>query len=687
MDSPGIIAGIDVGGTFTDLTLYCPESGETTAVKSPSNRERPDEGVLAALEKSGVALDRCRRMVHGTTVGTNALLERKGPRTAMVTTKGFRDVIELGRTTRLVPDTLYNPYFQRPPPFVARRDRLCVEERVEADGSVSRRLDAADLDLAAGRLAEAGVEAVAVCFLNSYRNPDHERQAARSLSERFPFVCTSSGVLNEIREYERFSTCVVNACLMPLMGRYAHRLQGALRARGHGDAFYTMASNGGLLSGAMVREQPVRTVLSGPAAGISAASQLMRAIGIPDFITCDMGGTSSDVALLTGGVWPVKRETILDGILIKVPQIDIHTIGAGGGSIAWLDRGGSLMIGPESAGALPGPACYGHGGERPTVTDANVVLGRIGDRQELGGSLSVDAGAAFAAVGRLAHAAGVAVERMAEGIVRVAVAKMAAAVYEISVARGYDPRELALLPFGGAGPLHACLLAEELGVDRVVVPADPGAFSAYGGLCSAPFRERMATVLEPLDGGALEAVRELGARFEQALAREFASDGLGGGGLRFRYEVDARYFGQYHEITIAVPKGAGRAAVQRLFEEKFLREFGRLDAGRSVELVNFRLIGEAPVRLPALARAGGCFADTAAAAATRPVFVRDGFADCPVFQRAALGAGARLAGPLILEEMSATLFVPPGWRLAGGTCGELLLTREKRNRGGWRSDV
>lgn len=676
MDAPGIIAGIDVGGTFTDLTLYCPESGRTTAVKSLSNRERPDDGVLAALEKSGVGLERCGRMVHGTTVGTNALLERNGPRTAMVTTQGFRDVIELGRTTRLVPDTLYDPYFQRPPPFVARRDRLCVAERVEADGTISRRLDTAALDRAAGRLAEAGVETLAVCFLNSYRNPEHERQAARSLSERFPFVCTSSGVLNEIREYERFSTCVVNAYLMPLMGRYAHRLESALRARGHDDAFYTMASNGGLLSGTMVGSQPVRTVLSGPAAGISAASQLMRTIGIPDFITCDMGGTSSDVALLTRGAWPVKRETILNGVLIKVPQIDIHTIGAGGGSIAWLDGGGSLMIGPESAGAVPGPACYGHGGERPTVTDANVVLGRIGDRQELGGSLSVDARAAFAAVGRLAHAAGVAVERMAEGIVRVAVAKMAAAVYEISVARGYDPRELALLPFGGAGPLHACLLAEELGVDRVVVPADPGAFSAYGGLCSAPFRERMATVLKPLDDGALEAVRALASRFEGSLARDFEGEGLGGEGLRFRHEVDARYLGQYHEITIAVPKEAGRAAVQRLFEEKFLREFGRLDAGRSVELVNFRLIGEASVRVPDPGPVGERFGDAAEAAGTRPVFVRDAFADCPVFRRAALGAGARLVGPLIVEEMSATLFVPPGWRLAGGTRGELLLTRE-----------
>ena len=665
-----------MGGTFTDLTLYDPESGRTTVVKSPSSRERPDDGVVAALAKSGVDLERCRRMVHGTTVGTNALLERNGPRTAMVTTKGFRDVIELGRTTRLVPNTLYDPYFKRPAPFVERRDRLCVAERVEADGTVSRRLDEAALDEAAGRLARSGVETVAVCFLNSYRNPDHERQAARSLSERFPFVCTSSGVQNEIREYERFSTCVVNAYLMPLMGRYAHRLQGALRERGHGGAFYTMASNGGLLSGVMVRDQPVRTVLSGPAAGISAAGRLMRTIGIPDFITCDMGGTSSDVALLTGGVWPVKRETILNGIVIRVPQIDINTIGAGGGSIAWLDRGGSLMIGPESAGAAPGPACYGLGGERPTVTDANVVLGRIGDRQELGGSLSVDAEAAFAAVGRLARAAGVATEGMAEGIVRVAVAKMAAAVYEISVARGHDPRELALLPFGGAGPLHACLLAEELGVSRVVVPADPGAFSAYGGLCSVPFKERMATVLKPLDGGALEAVRELGAMFEGELSREFEADGLGGEGLTFRCEVDARYRGQYHEITIAIPPAAGRAAVQRLFEEQFMREFGRLDAGRSVELVNFRLIGEAQVPLPALVPVEDRSADTPDAAATRPVFLRDGFADCPVFRRATLGAGARLTGPLVVEEMSATLFVPSGWRLAGGTCGELLLTRE-----------
>ena len=419
-----LIAGVDIGGTFTDLTIHDPVTGAVTAVKAPSDRVQPEQGVLAAIGKAGVDLRRCRFMVHGTTVATNAMLERSGPRVAMVTTEGFRDVVELGRTTRLVPGTLYDPYFRRTPPFVSRRDRHVVTERMSPDGVSETRPDPAEVEQVLDAVAESGAEAVAVCFLNSYADAAHEQAVAAQARRRFDCVTASAEVLNEVREFERFSTCTVNAYLMPLMSRYVARLVERLREGGLGGSFYTMASNGGLMSEPLVRALPVRTVLSGPAAGISAAAYLMEALGIDSFVTYDMGGTSTDVALVAGGAWPVKRETVLDGILLKVPQLDIHTIGAGGGSIAHRDPGGSLVVGPQSAGAVPGPACYGKGGEAPTVTDANVVLGRLGSGQRLGDSLEIDADAARAAVARLAASLNLDTGAMAEGIVRVAVARM-----------------------------------------------------------------------------------------------------------------------------------------------------------------------------------------------------------------------------------------------------------------------
>ncbi len=669
-----IIVGIDVGGTFTDLTLYDPQSGETRAVKSPSDSARPDQGVLAALDKSGLDLGDCGLMVHGTTVGTNALLERKGARTAMITTAGFRDVIELGRTTRMTPNTLYNPYFRKTPPLVRRKDRHTIAERIGADGAVDRPLDEAALAALAKRLSAGGTESVAVCLLNSYANDAHEQAVADHLRAHIPFVCRSVDVLNEIREYERFSTCVINAYLMPLMGRYAGRLVDTLRERGYQGSFHTMASNGGLLSDAMVRAVPVRTILSGPAAGVAAAAYLMQGLGRGDYVTYDMGGTSTDVALVVDGTWPVKRETVLEGIMIKIPQLDIQTIGAGGGSIASLDAGDSLLVGPESAGARPGPACYGHGGEEPTVTDANVVLGRLGAGQELGASLRIDADAARAAVARLAARRKITVETMAAGIVRVAVAKMAAAIYEISVARGHDPRELALLPFGGAGPLHACAIADELGIGSVVVPPVPGAFSAYGGLCSSLFKEKMATLLAPLDAAAIGRMAELAVGSAAALTEEFKREGLSTERLRFRREIDARYLGQAHEVTVEVPDDVDPGAARALFETEFERQFGRRDSDKPVEIVNLRVIGEILPEPPAL-RPMATRETAVAPVAMRPVYHETGFADCPVYDRETLAGGATIAGPAIVQEMSSTVYLPPDWTLAVGRFGELELTR------------
>ncbi len=487
------LVGLDVGGTFTDLTLYDTATARATAVKVPSNRGAPDQAVLAALDKCGVDRGQVRLIVHGTTVATNALLERRGARVALVTTEGFRDVLELGRTTRLVPNSLYDPYFRRPPLLVPRRDRFVVDERMEADGHASRPLDEAGIVALADRLAGDGVEAIVIAFINSYRNPAHEARARALFLERFEFVTASTGVLNEMREFERMSAAAINAYVMPVMASYVRRLTSAVKATSPATAFYTMASHGGLLSTQMVVDQPVRTILSGPAAGVAATVHLSRH-GHHRAHHLRHGG--HQYRCRDGFAGPLSaeaRETVLDGMVVRLPQLDIETIGAGGGSIASLDAGGSLQVGPTSAGAVPGPACYGRGGTAPTVTDANVVLGRLGDGQELGGSLRIDRAAAASAMRPMAQDTGLSETQMAEGIIRLAVAKMASAVYEVSVARGYDPRDFSLLCYGGAGPLHACLVAEEVGIPAGgVVPPMPGPFLAFGALCSSLTKDRAA---------------------------------------------------------------------------------------------------------------------------------------------------------------------------------------------------
>ncbi|MSQ92685.1 MAG: hydantoinase/oxoprolinase family protein, partial [Gammaproteobacteria bacterium] len=500
-----LLIGIDVGGTFTDLTVFDTVSGATLAFKALSDRARPDRAVLAALRKSAVDIGAVDLMMHGTTVATNALLERRGARTALVTTRGFRDVVELGRTTRLTPGSLYDPYFRKAPPLAARRDRHVLDERVDAQGAVELAPDSEAIGSLIATLRASGIEAVAVGFLNAYANPANEAAVVARLATAFEHVCASTDVVNEVREYERFSTCVANAYVMPVMAGYVRVLLEQLRQDGYDRPFYTMASHGGLLSAAAVARRPVRTMLSGPAGGLAAARHLMDHLGEARYITYDVGGTSSDVALVADGARPLKRETILQGMIIRCPQLDIHTIGAGGGSLARLDAGGSLLVGPESAGSDPGPACYGRGGVEPTVTDANVVLGRLGASQKLGATLAIDAGLARASVERLATARSTDAETMAEGVVRVANARMAAAIYEVSVVRGYDPRDFALLPYGGAGPLHACEVADELGIPRVIVPPVPGAFSAFGTLCSGLLKDHSLTVLRVLDNQAVAA--------------------------------------------------------------------------------------------------------------------------------------------------------------------------------------
>lgn len=677
-DTPYLILGVDVGGTFTDLTVFDTRRGTVQAFKAPSDRASPDNGVMAAILKAGIDLQDCGLVVHGTTVATNALLERKGATTALVTNTGFRDVIELGRTTRLVPGTLYDPYFQRARPFVERRDRYVLEERTSPEGCEEISPSEHQVATIAKAIADTGVETVAVCFLNSYANPSHERFIAEKLAGFIPFVTSSSTVLNEVREFERFSTTVVNAYLMPLMSRYADKLGKRLGDEGLCGPYYTLASNGGLLSQRLMHDFPVRTILSGPAAGVAAASRFGSVINKPSFISYDMGGTSTDVALIAKGEWPIRRETILEGTLIRMPQLDIHTIGAGGGSIATRDAGGSLLIGPRSAGAMPGPASYGHGGDEPTVTDANVVLGRLGGQQRLGDTLNIDPKAAERVLTRLGKTFHLSAPEMAAGILRVAIAKMAQAIYEVSIARGHDPREFTMVPFGGAGPLHACEVAEEIGISRVAVPPAPGVFSAFGGMCSTRFRDKVRTVMLGANQTGMVQLWQEAAQLEAEIVADFSEEGIGSDSLNRSYEMDARYLGQAHELVVPLVEGASHEEAVHAFELAFERQYGRLDRGKSIEIVNLRVTLRSNAQEIPLARLTNA-GERATPRLSRPVYETDGWLDADVYDRITLTAEEKLVGPIVIEEMTATTYVPSGWSMTVGTHGELHLERVNSN--------
>ena len=496
MSANGLVAGVDVGGTFTDIVLFDAASGALTVTKVPSTPANQSEGVIRGLESVLDRLDALGRLVHGTTVSTNTILQRSGADVAMVTSEGFGDVLEIGRTRRMLP-SLYDPTFVRPPPLVPRPRRFEVAERRAADGSMLVPLDEEGLAGIAERIRASGAEAVAVCFLHAWADPGSEIRARDVLAQRLPgtWFTTSSEVVPEFREYERFSTTVINAYLLPVIDRYVKALGTRLDRAGYRGPVLTMSSAGGVMDLDTARTLPVRTILSGPAGGVAGATWIAGSVALEDFITCDMGGTSTDVCLIESGRPATSTESAFMGYPIKGRQIDINTVGAGGGSIAYVEGGSVLKVGPRSAGADPGPACYGKGGTEPTVTDANVVLGRVGHRP-LGGAIRLDPERARVAVADLATRLGIPdVETMAEGIVRLVVAEMANAIREISIERGYDPARFTLVPFGGAGPMHATRIAAELGMRRVLVPLDPGNLSALGLLVSDQRREHVRTFL------------------------------------------------------------------------------------------------------------------------------------------------------------------------------------------------
>ena len=667
--------GIDIGGTFIDVVLA--GGDEARLAKIPSTPDAPHRGVLDGLtqliERGVLDPGAVRTVAHGSTVATNALLEGTWARTALITTRGFRDVLEIGRQNR--PD-LYDLSIERPRPIVPRDLRFELSERVDAEGHVVLPLASDELEALIPRMREARVEAIAVVFLFSYLNPFHERLVGRVLSESLELPVTlSSDVLPEFREYERTSTTVVCAALRPVIGRYLGELERGSGARGLPSNWRIMQSSGAVSDGRHAEEQPVRILLSGPAAGVQGARAVGDLAGEHGLITMDMGGTSCDVSLIRDGVVTRTTSGSIGGHPVAQQMIGIHTIGAGGGSIARIDSGGALRVGPGSAGALPGPACYGRGGGLPTITDAHAVLGHLLPGHPLGGLEALDIGAARAAIGTIASPLSLSVEGAAEGILEIADAAMERAIRVISIERGHDPREYALLAFGGAGPLHAVSIARRLSIPRVLVPATAGVLSALGLLTSEVGSDASRSVVRRLSGIVPEELGDIIDALRAQAAGVLHKQGYRDSQIRYLVSADLRYAGQSHELNVPLAGGEEAArpfgAVVDAFHAEHETRFGHSDPDEEIEVVTLRVRAVGPPSLPDVPRFAVNGAYDAKTVEAR--FPGEGSVQTRVLFRGSLAEGASIEGPAIVIGNDATLLVPPG---VAGTCdraGTILL--------------
>jgi N-methylhydantoinase A len=660
--------GVDVGGTFTDLVAV--REGELHTGKVPTTPDAPEEGVVDALRAAGaVSPPAVEYLGHGTTVATNAVLEGEWVETGLVTTEGFRDALEIGRQHR--PD-VYDFHAEKPDPVVPRDRRIGVPGRLDERGRELDPLDEDAVRAAAADLRAAGVESVAVCLLFAFENDVHERRAGEVLREELDCpVSLSSRVLPEIREYERTLATALNAALTPVLERYLGRLEDRLADLGVGAPLSVMQSSGATFTAADARERPVNTLLSGPAAGVRGAAFVAERAGFGDLLTMDMGGTSCDVSLVTGGDPEITTETAVGDYPVGVPAVDVHTVGSGGGSVAWVDAGGALRVGPRSAGADPGPVCYGRGGERPTVTDAHAVLGRI----DSAGFLDDPAPESRVreAFEPLIDAAGGDVEAAARGVLAVANATMERALRVVSVERGRDPRDFTLVAFGGAGPLHASALAAELGVPRVLVPRGAGVLSALGLLAGDVVYDRSTSMVrawEEIDAGDLEsAFADLAAAGRDRLA----AAGVPPERRTVERRADLRYRGQSFDLAVEVGDPPDLGAVAERFHDRHRERYGYADPGEPLELVTVRVRARGAVDPPDLAPAAASGSVADAVVDSRPVGFGDETRETRIYDRSGLPAGAAVDGPAIVAGAESTVAVPPGQRAEVDPDGNLLL--------------
>jgi N-methylhydantoinase A len=659
--------GVDVGGTFTDFTARNEETGRSFVHKRPSTPSNPAEAILAGLGElraaSHIAPGEIARLCHGTTVATNALIQNKGGKLALIVTKGFRDLLEIGRQVR---PKIYDFQVDHPPALVPRPRRFEADERITRDGEVLIALQDAEIARLVEEVRAADVDAVAVCLLFAFACTDHERRIGEALRAEFPnlFVSLSHEVQPEFREYERLSTSVLNAYLQPVMADYLTTLETHLHEVSGCDRLGVNQSSGGLISVDRARRFPIRTALSGPAAGISGAIDIARRAGEPDIITLDMGGTSADVALIRNYAADMTRDRWIEGYPVRLSAIDIHAVGAGGGSIAWRDSDGLLKVGPQSAGAVPGPACYRRGGTRPTVSDANLVLGRLPASGLLKGSMALDTEAAERVVGELAAEIDLPTEHTALGVIDIVVANMAQAVRKISVERGFDPREFTLMPFGGAGPLHASAVARALGMRKILVAPSPGLLCAQGLLASDDRENLVQPMPMPLkDARFADAIAENLAGLHAQAVEWFAAEEVEPERCAIETMLDLRYVGQNFELSVPIEDGfADVAAIAAAFHAAHDRTYGFHNAEAPIEVVCARMVAVARNRHTSPEAEAPEPSEVTPSGERRALFERDAPVMAAVYERDALHPGDWLMGPAIVDQLDTTTVIYPGDR-------------------------
>ena len=688
--------GVDVGGTFTDAVLISEETGEIRTAKVPSTPSDPAVGFVNAVDrilKDRLEPDQVSYLVHGTTVATNSLIEGKTPRTAFVTTAGFRDMLEIGRQVR---PSLYDIHFEKPRPLVPRDLCFEVPERLDAEGSVLLPLDEECVRDVDSRIKREGVVSVAVCLLHSYLNPAHELRVGEILQEGNPdlIISLSSIVCPEFREYFRASTTVINACVRPVITNYLQGIERRLRGKGVSGELLVMQSSGGVLTFETGAEKPAYMVESGPAAGVIVSNHIAGGLDYKDVISFDMGGTTAKVGLILDGRPKVTKEYEVgaqalpgvgqsrgSGYPIRTPVIDLVEIGAGGGSIAWVDTGGILRVGPQSAGADPGPICYGHGGTEPTITDANLVLGRLNPGYFLGGEMGLDLDTAREGIrGRCAERLGMEMVECANGIVEIANAEMTNALRIITVRRGYDPRDLVMVAFGGAGPLHANRLCAEMQIPLLIVPPSPGTASALGLLVTDLKHEFSRTRIMPKDQADFGEINGIFSAMEEQGRAGLKREGLAEEDISFQRQIEMRYAGQSYELPIdcaggEVAPGDLEDVVER-FHVEHDRAYGHGYPGQPIELVNFRLTALGAIQKPRLREISPGNGSPAAAVSERPVYFgsQGDFVPTSIYDRTQLKAGHRIEGPAIVEEVDSTTLVQPGFQVEVDRYGNLLIS-------------
>ena len=676
--------GIDVGGTFTDLVLL-DERGVPTFHKLPSTPSAPHiapiQGIVHLLERAQLDPQDVAFIGLGTTVATNMLLERKGAPTGLITTAGFRDLLEIGRQQRPL---VFDPFTPKPLPLIPRQHRFGIRERVTFDGNVLVPLDETEIVAAARKLRDAGRVSVAVCFLHSYANPAHERRAADVVREVWPEVhlVTSEGLIPEFREYERLTTTVLNAYLLPGMRDYIREFTAKVRQLGIPAEPLIMSSSGGALRALLAERRPVDTLFSGPSGGVSGSAFVSAAAGVNDTINFDMGGTSTEVCVVHAGKPELSHYREIEGFPLRSTAIAVSTIGAGGSSVARIDQGGLLHVGPDSVGADPGPACYDRGGTEPTVTDANVVLGRLNPEYLLGGTLSIDASRAAAAIERsIAKPLGIGLAEAALAILAVSNNNIAQAVRLVSVSKGLDPADYTLVAYGGAGPLHAAFVAGELGIKKVLIPAGPGILCAFGVLTKDVAMDLSVSRLMTDDGDDFAArVNEVFRELKQRAKAELMDSGANITDLRFDHTIDTRYAGQNFELPVQVELGTAtlREQLRASFHEEHRKVYGFVRETSALQLVTFRLRATVPTVQPASSSALGAHRP-AQSTGRRTVVLdeSDGPTLCEVYERSLLAANQLIAGPAIVEQMDTTTVVPRGFSALAHSSGNLVLSRDE----------